>query len=709
MIAATNKSLEHHIQLISAGTRRFENVFQSLSRMILGDPEMVEKINVCGQTTYDYNVLRQGKRPVVGLYFEINDLVNFIKDSAEGGSSKEMAATLIGEPGNGKTYLVESLCAFYRDFLSRDENRRFTFRFIGLDESLGYSQKIATIESQTFEDPMILAMNLFDRKTSIEFLESHGLSERQIEDLFKNYRPLGACTDYIVNQLQEAYGGDLKELLNHVEVVPVRISPTMGTVTGKYSAKDKITSSSVDLVGDEDVGRLLFLSDANHPYRLNLRRGALARVAGGGIHFADEILKNKPDLVQIYLGVIQNRTIEIDGYKWPMDTFVIATSNNEEYADFAGQQKQAPIIDRMRRIDVGHNTDHILQARLTAYAIGVEKKRTVKSEALHVDPNLNYVASVSIVLTRLPHNTLIAKEKLTPYEMLKLAAGEIAGDKGIKTLAEIIDALNHEPDITKRFGQKGIGQRGEGKAIQKLSASSGTNEGQCMYAGDFFWALEQVVLDNVTNEQDRAKYLGDIVLANGLYKERVMTELFNAYMDDPQAIQKDVMNYVNMIVGIDSTAVGKDKMWRYRDPQTKEMKSIKIDETFINSVESRLALSTNEQRESFRSTIRKIHGQKMLTDPAYCFMDNNDLVKSVTDVRLRSDVARAGSLVGALANRTNEDNQKLYDRITMTMTDKLGYCRTCAEKTIEFFCNPENLIRRILRGLERSGRPAVSV
>ena len=33
-------------------------------------------------------------------------------------------------------------------------------------------------------------------------------------------------------------------------------------------------------------------------------------------------------------------------------------------------------------------------------------------------------------------------------------------------------------------------------------------------------------------------------------------------------------------------------------------------------------------------------------------MDNNDLVKAVTDVRLKSDVAGAGSLVGALSNRT---------------------------------------------------------
>jgi ATP sulfurylase len=77
-------------------------------------------------------------------------------------------------------------------------------------------------------------------------------------------------------------------------------------------------------------------------------------------------------------------------------------------------------------------------------------------------------------------------------------------------------------------------------------------------------------------------------------------------------------------------------------------------------------------------------------DPDYDFMDNLELVKAVTDVRLKSDIAGAGSLIGALANRTNEENQKLYDRMVDTMLNKLGYCKTCAQKTIEYFCTQED-------------------
>jgi serine protein kinase len=211
-----------------------------------------------------------------------------------------------------------------------------------------------------------------------------------------------------------------------------------------------------------------------------------------------------------------------------------------------------------------------------------------------------------------------------------------------------------------------------------------------MFAYDIFRMLERVVLDYVTDVNDRAKYIEDLKMAKGLYRERIMTEMFNAYMDEPLAIRKDVLNYVNMIIGIDAENLGPDMIWKYKDPQTGELKALKIDERFINNVEEMLGLKTKEQKDTFRTSIRKIYGQKISRDPDYDFMDNLELVKAVTDVRLKSDISGAGSLVGALANRTNEENQKLYDRMVNTMLNKLNYCQTCAQKTIEYFCTQED-------------------
>jgi serine protein kinase len=679
------KSLLFHVSQVLAGKRRFENVFQSVSRMILEDKSLIEKVTVNGRKTYDFKVFRDGKKHIIGMFDEINSFVSFVKDAAEGGSSSEMAFVLIGEPGNGKTFLVDHLSALYRNFISFPQNRRYTFKINRL-EDLGNYGKIKSIESQTFEDPMVLAMNLFPhRDESIDFLQKQGGKDDQIDSLFKAHRPLGACTDFIWDEIREYCDGNIDKMLDFIEIIPVPISESRGTVTGKYAAKDKITSSAVDLLGEESITRLLHISDTNNPYRFDLRRGALARVAGGGIHFADEIFKNKKDLVQIYLGVIQNRTIDIEGFKWPLDTLIIATSNNSEFARFLEEKEQAPIVDRCRIQYMSHNTNYKLQQELTRYSIGSNQKTTFTGNPLHVDPNLNYALSVAVTLSRMP-----SSDKLTPIEMMKLSAGEVAGEKSIKTLSEVIGDLNRDPDVTKRFGQKGLGHRNLGRAIQILLEKSETQEGNCMYAGDIFPAIESVILDYVQEPNDRTKFLNDLKIARGLHRKNVMTTIFNAYMDEPDAIEKDVMNYVNMIIGIDAKNLGSDKIWTYHDPQTGKLVPLKIDETFINSVEERLGLKNNEQKQSFRTTIAKIYGQKMIREPNYNFMDNNDLVKAVTDVRLKSDVAGAGSLVGALSNRTNEENQKLYNRMIDSMENKLGYCKTCAQKTIEYFCTQDD-------------------
>jgi len=646
----------------------------------------VKKITHGGKPTYDFGFFREGKKHIVCWFDETNEFVNFVKDAAEGGSAKEMAFVWVSEPGSGKTFIVEYICSKYRAFLLRPENRRYTFEFVNVAKLGGYGN-ITTIQSQTFEDPTILAMNLVGLKDeAMEYLTKAGFGDKQTEALFSNYRPLGACTEYIWKSIANYCNGDLQKMLEFVRIVPVPMAESLGTVTGKYSAKDKITSSSVDLLGEESLTRMLNITDTNNPYKLDLRRGALARVAGGGIHASDEIFRNKKDLVQIYLQVIQNRNIELDGFKWPIDMLIICTSNNDVYSAFVSDKEEAPIKDRCRVCFVSHNTDYKLQSGLTAYSIGSEIK-TLLNESMHIDPNLNRALSMAVTLTRLPR-----WEKLTPIQIMKLEAGETADEKGGGSLLELKEELSKSPDVTKRWGQRGLGHRDLGRALQILRAMPESQEGKCLFAKDIFKALERVINDYVADANDRKKYMEDLRTAHELYHEIVKTDIFNAFREDPEAIRKDVMLYVNMVIGMDAKNLGPDKTWLgYRDPQTGKIVPIKIDERYIKSVEERLKRNTQEQKEAFRTHIRKIYGQKIPTEPNYDFMDEFELVKAVTDVRLESEVAGAGSLAGALANKANEENLKLYNRMTKAMFEKLGYCQTCAVKTIEEeYCNQQN-------------------
>ena len=138
MAALRNRTLHQHISDVKKGDRVFENAFQCVSRMILDRD--IKKVVVNGKSTFDFTIFREGRKHIIGMYDEINSFVSFVKDAAEGGSSKEMAYVLVGEPGNGKTFLVEYLCGMYRDFLAQPRNRKYTFRFTGLDKLGGYRQ-----------------------------------------------------------------------------------------------------------------------------------------------------------------------------------------------------------------------------------------------------------------------------------------------------------------------------------------------------------------------------------------------------------------------------------------------------------------------------------------------------------------------------------------------------------------------------------------
>ena len=140
MEANGTKSLGHHLREVRDGKRRFENAYQGVARMILNEPAAIEKVLVNGRTTFDFRIFRISEKHVVGMYDEVNSFVSFIKDAAEGGSSREMAFVLVGEPGNGKTFFVDNLCALYRQFLAMSGKPKIYLQLCAPGQTRGLRQ-----------------------------------------------------------------------------------------------------------------------------------------------------------------------------------------------------------------------------------------------------------------------------------------------------------------------------------------------------------------------------------------------------------------------------------------------------------------------------------------------------------------------------------------------------------------------------------------
>jgi len=98
---------------------------------------------------------------------------------------------------------------------------------------------------------MILAMNTHETRAESEqyLARRYRVEDRQLRTWYDNYRPLGACSAYIWNEIRLHTDGRIDDMLDFIDIVPVPLIESLGTVTGKYPAKDKITSSAVDLLG----------------------------------------------------------------------------------------------------------------------------------------------------------------------------------------------------------------------------------------------------------------------------------------------------------------------------------------------------------------------------------------------------------------------------------------------------------------------------
>lgn len=160
---------------------------------------------------------------------------------------------------------------------------------------------------------------------------------------------------------------------------------------------------------------------------------------------------------------------------------------------------------------------------------------------LHEDPNLCYVISLVIISSRIS-----TPRKLTLAEVVKLASGETSRD----------------------FKRKGIPTKDIVRTIQKLTEISESKGGKCLFAGDFFKALELVLPEYVNNK-------------------------------DLEVLKESYFEKIGM-----------------------------------------------------------------------------DIVQAVTDIASR----------GSVVYRTlKEDDEELYNKVVKKM-GKSGYCKTCAEKTLEYFC-----------------------
>jgi len=243
------------------------------------------------------------------------------------------------------------------------------------------------------------------------------------------------------------------------------------------------------------------------------------------------------------------------------------------------------------------------------------------------------------------------------------------------------NSSHRDPNLNQIIAILGVILRLEGKSSREIEQyfvkfSNNSEEDGCIYAFDFFKAAEPDLPKNVNDAMS--------VHFKNEYHNKVKVDIINSYLNDKLAIPNSVMDYINMVIGIDAQNLGPNNTWRYLDPKTKLPKTIKIDINYMQEVEKHLGLNKGHV-ESFRHTIREVYAEKISNDPYYDFMDHIGLVEAVTNVKLEAEMGKVRGLMSSLTDRSNEENKQVYNRVINNMINYHGYCEVCAKKTIEYF------------------------
>ncbi len=266
----------------------------------------------------------------------------------------------------------------------------------------------------------------------------------------------------IFEALMQAYRGDLRRVLSHVQVERVDVSrrQRVGVVTIgpqiHVDAGERALGSEIAWGG---------LPPSLGAVRLLDPHGELVDAAGGVVEFSD-LLKRPLDAWKYLLLAVEAGEVSLSLSTLPVDSVMLATSNEDHLSAFAEHPEYSSFRGRIRLIRVGYLLDHQEERR-------IYDEQLVPGLRLHVAPHATESLALWGVLTRL--RPVVAKRfedralgrvaaTLDPMEKAQLyATGKVParlGTEDAKRLAGAVEQVWAEGQVAEEYeGLRGVSPR----------------------------------------------------------------------------------------------------------------------------------------------------------------------------------------------------------------------------------------------------------
>ncbi|MGE0479318.1 MAG: PrkA family serine protein kinase [Phycisphaerae bacterium] len=645
-------SFYEYLDAVTARPQIARNAFQRIYDMILHFG--TRKYTYLKEEYVHYNFfddpIDNGQDGIFGLDSAIMRLVDVFKSAARGYGSERRILLLHGPVGSSKSTLVRLVKKGLEHYSQLEEGALYTFAWKLKDEDG---------EAELYPCPMHEEpLKLIPRRVRAEVLAT--INVDLPED--KQVRVDGDLDPFCRRMFEDLllrYGGDWRQVVEHVTVRRLILSEKDRRGVGTFQPKDEKNQDSTELTGDINYRKIAQYGSDSDPRAFNFD-GEL-NIANRGLCEFIEVLKLDVAFLYDLLGASQEHTIKPKKFaQTDIDEVIIGHTNEPEYKKLQSNELMEAFRDRTIKIDIPYNTRLSDEIKIYDKDFGKTKVR-----GIHIAPHTIEMAAMWAVLTRLEEPK---KAGLTLMQKLKLYDG-----KNIPGYTE--DSVRELRGEARREGMQGISPRYIQDKVSNCLVSEEAQHERCINPFMVLNEIEEGLSHHslLNDDELKKRYIELLSVVRDEYEDILKAEVQRAISADEDAINRLATNYIENVRAYTQHEKVRNKFTgREEEPDERLMRSI---EEKIDIPESR--------KEDFRHEIMNYIGALALDGKKFEYHTNARLHKAL-ELKLFEDSRDTIKLKNVVSGVIDDETQAKIDVVKQRLIKFFGYNETSATDVLNY-------------------------
>lgn len=653
----------------------------------------------------------EGRERLVGQEMVQQDFYRILANFAQEGRASRLVL-LHGPNGSAKTSFVQCLARAMVDYSGTEDGAVYSFNWVFpkssyLGKRVGFDaggDLPPDLESHAFLDEMNIAARvpaelrdhpLFllprdDRQAFLDGLSATG----KIPDTFRFadnllHGDLGPVSRRIFDALLASYGGNLAQVLAHVQVERIYLSRRYRRGLVTVEPQMHVDAAIRQITMDESYGNLPAVLRHVPMFELS---GDLIDAHRGMLEYSD-MLKRPMDTFKYLLGTCESGSISVTGAILHLDLVFIGTTNDKYLEAFTRTPDFPSFKGRMELVRVPYLRSYVVEQGI--YDMQVTEAVAGK----HIAPHASAVVALWAVLTRLhrcehgvyPEAIRGAVEALKPIEKADLYAlgTPPAGLKPdvARELRKAIDFMLAESRGAADYeGSLGASPR---EAKGALLSAAQTDRYQCLHPVQVFVELEGLLEQRslyeflqMAPEGEYHKHPDLLEAVKERYAQWVDTELKQA-----MGLVTDA-DFERLLQKYATHASASLKNERVKDPVTRQL--VPADEDFMKELEERFqgAEDRNRARQDFLGRVASysLDNPGVKHEFRLIFPDLFGKLKGAYYEEHRTEIARIVRLVLDRLDGSRQEEAAAAEAASVieNLKSRFGYCDHCIAPALTF-------------------------